>query len=95
MLTSAEVNGTDGATAVTPALPDDSLFRTHFESLPGPAYIWRRQDDDFALVAYNAAAGLLRHSHVAGYLGMRCSDLQAGSGHDLRRDLDLAAANAP
>lgn len=92
MLTSAEANGTERATAGKPALPNDNLFRTHFESLPGPAYIWRRLDDDFALVAYNAAAASLRHSHVAEYVGMRCGDLQAGSGHDLRRDLDHAAA---
>ncbi|HZF30627.1 MAG TPA: PAS domain S-box protein [Gammaproteobacteria bacterium] len=92
MLTSAEANGTERATAGTPALPNDNLFGTHFESLPGPAYIWQRLDDDFALVAYNAAAASLRHSNVAEYLGMRCGDLQAGSGHDLRRDLGLAAA---
>jgi len=91
MLTSAEANCTDRAAEVEPALPDDSLFRIHFQSLPGPAYIWRRIDDDFELVAYNSAAESLRFSRVAGYLGMRVTELEAGTGHDLRRDLDLVA----
>jgi PAS domain S-box-containing protein len=91
MLKSAEASGTDRATAVKPALPDDSLFRAHFESLPGPAYVWRRVDDDFVLVAYNAAAGALRFSKVADFVGRTVTELQTGSSHDLRRDLDQAA----
>ncbi|HEX5048762.1 MAG TPA: PAS domain S-box protein [Gammaproteobacteria bacterium] len=91
MLTSAEAKGTERVAAVTPALADDSLFRVHFESLPGPAYLWRRLDEDFELVAYNAAAEALRFSRVAAYVGMRVTQLQTGSGHDLRRDLDLVA----
>src|SRR5262249_31252878 len=91
MLTSAEAKGTDRATAVEPALPDDSLFRVHFESLPGPAYIWRRLAGEFVLVAYNAAAAALRFSRVAGYVGMPVTELQRGSNHDLARDLDVAA----
>jgi PAS domain S-box-containing protein len=92
MLTSAEANDTDRAAAVTSALPDDTLFRIHFENLPTPGYIWRRVDNDFVLVAYNAAAASLRFSRVAGYVGMRVSELQSGSGHDLLRDLELATA---
>src|SRR5690606_27978801 len=34
----------------------ESLFRSHFENLPGPAYIWRRVDGDYKLVACNKAA---------------------------------------
>jgi PAS domain S-box-containing protein len=91
MLTSAEANAAERPAAVDPALPDDNLFRIHFEHLPGPAYIWRRLRDDFELVAYNAAAAALRFSRVAGLVGMRVTDLQRGSAHDLRRDLDTAA----
>lgn len=36
--------------------PDESLFRAHFESLPGAAYIWRRAGADFVIVARNKAA---------------------------------------
>ncbi|HET7133216.1 MAG TPA: PAS domain-containing protein, partial [Gammaproteobacteria bacterium] len=91
MLTSAEANAAERPATVEPALPDDNLFRIHFEHLPGPAYIWRRLHDDFELVAYNAAAAALRFSRVAGLVGMRVTDLQRGSAHDLRRDLDTAA----
>lgn len=35
--------------------PED-LFRAHFESLPGAAYIWKRAGDDFLIVARNKAA---------------------------------------
>ena len=89
MLISAEAKRTDPATA-EPTLPEHDLFRAHFESLPGPAYIWRRLSGDFELVAYNAAAASLRFSRVSGYVGMRVSDLQTGTNHDLLQDLDAA-----
>jgi PAS domain S-box-containing protein len=91
MLSSAEANGTDRAAATTSALPDDISFRKHFDGLPYPAYIWRRIDDDFELAAYNTCAAALRFSRVGDYVGMRVTQLQTGSGHDLRRDLYLAA----
>ncbi len=31
-------------------------YETQFRSLPLPSYVWRRQDDDFVLVDWNAAA---------------------------------------
>ena len=33
-----------------------SILKTIFDSFPNPAYIWRRYDDSFLLVDYNAAA---------------------------------------
>jgi PAS domain S-box-containing protein len=73
------------------ALTDQDLFRVHFENLPRPAYIWRREGGDFALVAYNRAASELPYSDVASLLGKTASDLQAESAHDLFGDLEHCA----
>ena len=40
-------------------LSDGALFRVHFDNLPGPAYMWQRDGDEFRLVAHNRAAGAL------------------------------------
>jgi len=57
----------------------ESLFRAHFENLPGPAYIWRRADADFKLVACNKAA-VERVRAVAKEFVIGCSaaELQQG-----------------
>ncbi len=56
---------------------DESLFKAHFENLPGPAYIWRRADDDFELVACNKAAlERLRTVATEFHLGCRASAKQ-------------------
>jgi two-component system, LuxR family, sensor kinase FixL len=73
------------------ALADQDLFRVHFENLPRPAYIWRREGGDFALVAYNRAAGEVPYSDVASLLGKTASDLQAAAAHDLFADLEHCA----
>jgi two-component system, LuxR family, sensor kinase FixL len=75
------------------ALADHDLFRVHFENLPRPAYIWRRQGGDFALVAYNRAAADVPYSDVASLLGKTATDLQAESSHDLFGDLERCARN--
>ncbi|HVS25486.1 MAG TPA: PAS domain S-box protein [Gammaproteobacteria bacterium] len=75
------------------ALPDQDLFRVHFDNLPRPAYIWRREGKDFALIAYNRAAAELPHSDVASLIGKTASVLQAGSAHDLLGDLENCANN--
>src|SRR6478609_10685911 len=73
------------------ALDDQDLFRVHFENLPRPAYIWRREGSDFQLVAYNRAAGDVPYSDVASLLGKTASDLQAAAAHDLFADLEHCA----
>jgi PAS domain S-box-containing protein len=51
------------------------LFRAHFDRLPGPAYIWERDDVDFRLIAHNHAAGELPRSRVTEFLGRAAEDL--------------------
>jgi PAS domain S-box-containing protein len=75
------------------ALPDEDLFRVHFDNLPRPAYIWRREGNDYALIAYNRAAAELPHSDVASLIGKTASVLQAGSAHDMLADLENCAKN--
>lgn len=73
------------------ALDDEDLFRVHFDNLPRPAYIWRREGNDFAFVAYNRAAGEVPYSDVASLLGRTASELQSVSAHDLFGDLEHSA----
>ena len=73
-------------------LSDDRLFRVHFDNLPGPAYMWQRDGDDFRLIAHNRAAGALPFSNVAKFVGMSVRELQRGSNHDMHADLELCAA---
>src|SRR5262245_24536915 len=84
----------DRSTGRVVAFPDDSLFRVHFDNLPRPAYIWRRDGnaDDFVLVAYNRAAAALSYSDVESLVGRPVSSIQAGASHDLRADLDVASS---
>jgi PAS domain S-box-containing protein len=93
MLTRAET--TDLATHRTssaPPLTDDSLFRAHFENLPGPAYIWKRTGADFVLLAYNRAAGAMNFSKIADYVGLKAHELQRHLTYDLVSDLELCAS---
>ena len=89
---SLEVTEVGQATDGVSAIPDDQLFRIHFENLPGPAYIWQRVGDDFVLIAHNRAASELHFSKVANFLGKCARELQAGRNHDLQADLELCAS---
>jgi two-component system sensor kinase FixL len=73
---------------------DESLFRLHFENLPGPAYLWRRAEEGFDLIGYNRAASERGDAAAVGALGRgaggdpaKSNDLQAG----LRACLDSRA----
>ena len=54
---------------------DDRLFRTHFENLPGPAFIWLRDGDDFRLLAHNRAGAILEEDQMTPLIGGRASEL--------------------
>jgi PAS domain S-box-containing protein len=90
MFETTEVGRSSGDFA---ALPDQDLFRVHFDNLPRPAYIWRRRGSDFVLIAYNRAAGELEYSNVAALVGKTATDLQADSNHDLFADLERCATH--
>ena len=70
----------------------DRPFRVHFDNLPGPAYMWQRDGDDFRLIAHNRAAAALPFSNIAKFVGMSVRELQRGSTHDMHADLALCAA---
>ena len=88
MLQTIEIGRSSGGLA---ALTDQDLFRVHFENLPRPAYIWRREGEDFALVAYNRAASEVPYSNVASLLNMTAKDLRAASTQNLFGDLEHCA----
>src|SRR5262249_36006422 len=88
MFETIEIGRSSGGFAV---LADQDLFRVHFENLPRPAYIWRREGCEFVLVAYNRAAGEVPYSDVASLLGKTASDLRAETAHDLFGDLEHCA----
>jgi PAS domain S-box-containing protein len=85
---------------------DDRIFRAHFESLPGPAYIWRRDGDDFRLIAHNRAGAEVGAMQISPLIGSRATELSDGrreilghlrasadSGEVLRHDTDYRFSN--
>jgi two-component system sensor kinase FixL len=60
---------------------DDRIFRTHFENLPGPAFIWHREGEDFRLIAHNRAGASVGSS--SSFLGTAASALYADRPHIL------------
>jgi two-component system, LuxR family, sensor kinase FixL len=56
---------------------DDRLFRLHFDNLPGPAFLWQRDGEDFRLIAYNRAGALVGARDVDSVLGTSASELYA------------------
>lgn len=71
---------------------DESLFKAHFESLPGPAYIWRRDGRDFKLVACNKAA-IERVRTMAREFVIGCSAKALQKGLDFVGQLDECLAS--
>ena len=68
-------------------LLDERVFRTHFDNLPGPAFIWRREGDDFRLIAHNRAGAAIGDRRMGPLIGGIASELygdQPGILADLR-----------
>jgi PAS domain S-box-containing protein len=58
-----------------PIEPGRDLFREHFENIPGAAFIWRREDRDFRIIAHNRAAASFGDSNVGQIIGRTASEL--------------------
>jgi hypothetical protein len=59
-------------------------YQELFRKIPIPTYTWRRQGEDFVLVAYNEAASLITDGKIASLVGVRLQDLYADSSEMLR-----------
>lgn len=70
---------------------DDRVFRTHFDNLPGPAFIWRREGDDFRLLAHNRAGATIGNRLMGPLVGSTASELY-GDYPDILGDLLTCAA---
>ena len=69
----------------------DSL-RTHFENLPGPAYLWQKSGDDYVLAAYNEAATRVPSSRISSLLGCRIGQVTGVQAGEARAALDRCLA---
>ena len=56
---------------------DDVVFRTHFDSLPGPAYIWRRDGEDFRLIAHNRAGATIGQQRMESAIDRKSTRLNS------------------
>jgi PAS domain S-box-containing protein len=86
-------NGPDEPAAASfgrEALAGENLFRTHFDNLPLPAYLWARSAGDFVLLAHNRAAAAPHFSEVAHLVGISARELPGD--YRLLTDLELSAA---
>ena len=55
----------------------DDLFRLHFDRLPGAAFIWRRDGDDFRIVALNEAAAVFGDREASSLIGWSATQMGA------------------
>jgi two-component system sensor kinase FixL len=93
MATPAETSEIEPDRAARAVAPDHSLFRAHFDNLPGPAYIWKRSGDDFVLLDYNRAAGAVSFSRVADLVGTPVRAVPSDMRFELLANLELAASS--
>jgi PAS domain S-box-containing protein len=77
---------------VAAAIPVADSLRTHFESLPGPAYLWQKSGDDYVLAGYNEAAAQVPSSRIASMLGRRLDQVTGLQADRARAALDRCLA---
>ena len=74
------------------AIPVAGPLGTHFENLPGPAYLWQKTGDDYVLAGYNDAATKVPSSRIASLLGRRLDQVTGVQAEDARAALDRCLA---
>ena len=89
-LDTRDIPGADGEASQN---LEDALFRRHFDNLPSPAFIWRRDNGGFRLIAHNRVAGRIAQSQVASVLGITAGELYADR-PDIAADIEHCAREA-
>ncbi len=74
------------------AIPVADPLRTHFENLPGPAYLWQKTGDDYVLAGYNEAATRVPSSRISSLLGRRLEQVTGVQADEARAALDRCLA---
>ncbi len=74
------------------ASPVADPLRSHFENLPGPAYLWRRSGDDYVLAGYNEAAARVPENRIGTMLGRRIDQVTGAVADEARAALDRCLA---
>jgi PAS domain S-box-containing protein len=76
------------------ASPVADPLRTHFESLPGPAYLWQRSGKDYVLAGYNDAAASVPQSRITTMLGRSLEQVTGAVATEARAALDRCLAES-
>lgn len=74
------------------ASPVAHSLRTHFESLPGPAYLWQKSGNDYVLAGYNEAAARVPASRITTMLGCPIDQVIGAVAGEARAALDRCLA---
>ena len=74
------------------ATPVADPLRTHFENLPGPAYLWQKSGDNYVLAGYNEAATKVPENRIATLLGRRIEQVTGDVASEARAALDRCLA---
>jgi PAS domain S-box-containing protein len=77
---------------VAAASPVADPLLSHFENLPGPAYLWQRSGNEYVLAGYNEAATKVPQSRIATLLGRRIEQVTGAQAAEARAALDRCLA---